>query len=311
VLVSILVPTLNRRALLERALASALAQTHAQIEIVISDDGSSDGTEAYLSGLVRKDGRLRLAPKNPRPGLFTNLNHLLEQRRGEFFCLLADDDLLAATFVETTLALLTANTSAVACFCGFSLVDDKDTLIGRRATELRATPGMLADVVRHLFATELLLNNVLFRTSALGDLRFDLDCLGVGDWDYNLCAHRRGPFCYTPEPLAFLRVHPAQISSTDTDYMSLGRLRTLERHRFADPEDDGRRLALLQQTRTGYASLLATRQRSACLGLVADYFGEHLRYWRAQQMASLTLSSLRAVLPSPLARQLGRLQRQR
>src|SRR4051812_39903237 len=81
--VSILIPTKNRLALLQEAVASARAQTHGDIEILVSDDGSNDGTGAWLEQLTTSDNRVRLAPRNPTPGLFENINHLLDHQRGE------------------------------------------------------------------------------------------------------------------------------------------------------------------------------------------------------------------------------------
>ncbi|HVJ20318.1 MAG TPA: glycosyltransferase family A protein [Polyangiaceae bacterium] len=298
-LVSILIPTLNRRALLERAVDSALAQTHQDLEIVVSDDGSTDDTRSYLADLVARESRVRLAPQNPAPGLFTNMNHLLEQRRGDFFCVLADDDRLEPDFVERLLGHLEQRPRCVACFCGMSLVDIDERQFGTQATALRASPGELDDVVRHVIDMQLLLCNVLYRTAALGQLRFDLECLGTAEKDFNLRAYELGPFFYCPDALSIGRAHDGQASRTEREFMWLGQLRTLERHHFSRPGDERLRLRALQQTRVGYASVTARTRPAKCLGMVFSYLTEKPSSWQPRELGSLTLSTLRATLRPP------------
>ncbi len=298
-LVSILIPTLNRRAMLERALASALGQTHQDLEVVVSDDGSSDGTRHYLEALCAREGRVRLAPENPNPGLFANMNHLLEQKRGEFFCILADDDELAPTFVQRLLGHLQEQPDCVACFCGIVRKNATGDLLGLHAAKLRSAPGRLEDVVQHVIEMELLICNVLYRTSALGALRFDLECLGAAEKDFNLRAQACGRFFYSPEPLSVAGVHPDQASLKERDFMWRGLIRVLERHRFTRPDEERSRVRALQQARTGYASTIASTRPAACMALAFAYLSEKPSSWQPRALGSLTVSTLRAALGPP------------
>ncbi len=58
-LVSIIIPTYNRAHCLGRAVESALAQTHADVEVIIVDDGSTDGTRALVHDAYGRDSRVR------------------------------------------------------------------------------------------------------------------------------------------------------------------------------------------------------------------------------------------------------------
>ncbi len=301
-LVSILIPTLNRQAMLARAIESALAQTGSAIEVVVSDDGSTDGTSDYLEALTAREAHVRLVPRNPTPGLFANMNHLLEQRRGDFFCILADDDLLEPKFVERLLDHLSAEPQCVACFCAIVRRDADQRFLGFHAEGLRDDPGLLDGAVRHILDMKLLLSNVLYRTSALGEMRFDLDCLGAAEKDFNLRAHAIGPFFYSPEPLSVNSVHAGQASLARDDFMWRGLLRVLERHRFARPDEDRLRRRSLQQTRVGYASAIASTRPAACLELVASYLCERPSSWAPRELGSLALSTLRATLRSAPSR---------
>lgn len=101
---SIVIPTLNRAALVVRALESALAQTSDAIEILISDNGSSDGTAAWLAGV--DDPRLRKFRHAHTLSVQDHGNFLVEQARGEYFVGLSDDDWLEPDFAAGVLALL-------------------------------------------------------------------------------------------------------------------------------------------------------------------------------------------------------------
>lgn len=108
-LVSICVPTWNRAATLERTLASALGQTHRHVEVVVSDQASSDGTEALCRDLAGRDARLRyLRQPTDEGGSTANFNLLAAEMRGPYAMLLADDDWLQDDYVERCLALLEA-----------------------------------------------------------------------------------------------------------------------------------------------------------------------------------------------------------
>ncbi len=93
-LVSIIIPTYNRAALLKEAIDSALAQTYPNLEVVVADNASTDGTQAAVSGYTG-DPRFRYFKNSSNLGMVGNWRKaLLEHTAGEWFLLLSDDDLL-------------------------------------------------------------------------------------------------------------------------------------------------------------------------------------------------------------------------
>lgn len=100
-LVSILIPCRNAGAWLPRCVESALAQTHANIEVIVYDDGSTDGCVDAL--LQIQDPRLRLM-RGPGEGGNTARNHLLSAAAGEWIQYLDADDYLAPGKIERQLA---------------------------------------------------------------------------------------------------------------------------------------------------------------------------------------------------------------
>jgi glycosyltransferase involved in cell wall biosynthesis len=88
---SIVMPTWNRVAWLGRALASVLAQRESSWELLIADDGSSDGTWASLCDWKRRDSRLRCWRHSNR-GPAASRNALLKHARGNWIVFLDSDD---------------------------------------------------------------------------------------------------------------------------------------------------------------------------------------------------------------------------
>lgn len=91
-LLSICIPTKDRRVLLGETLDSVLSQVDDDVEVIVRDNGSTDGTLAYLTSL---EPRVRVL-RAEKPGFFAdNVNGLVPAVWGRFFMLLHDDDLLA------------------------------------------------------------------------------------------------------------------------------------------------------------------------------------------------------------------------
>jgi glycosyltransferase involved in cell wall biosynthesis len=100
---TIAIPTVNRSGLLGRAIESALAQTSSDIEIIVSDNGSTDATPAVIGRYAGRGLRIFRHPSTmpaAKHGQF-----LIEQARGEFFLGLSDDDFLEPEFAAEVLAL--------------------------------------------------------------------------------------------------------------------------------------------------------------------------------------------------------------
>jgi len=88
-LFSVVIPTYNRAHLLARTLVSVRRQRFTDYEVVVVDDGSTDGTQAYLQGLGNKVRVIRQA--NSGPGAARNIG--VQEARGDYVALLDSDDL--------------------------------------------------------------------------------------------------------------------------------------------------------------------------------------------------------------------------
>ncbi|WP_104498383.1 glycosyltransferase [Acinetobacter indicus] len=100
-LVTVYIPTYNRVELLKRAVKSVQEQTYQNLEIIIVDDCSNDGTHEYLENLSKKDDRVRYFLKEKNSGACVSRNIAIEHATGQFITGLDDDDYFFINRIET------------------------------------------------------------------------------------------------------------------------------------------------------------------------------------------------------------------
>ena len=103
-LVSVYIPTRNRRALVERAVKSALAQDHAEVEVIVVDDASTDDTREFLAAASAADPRLSFLLNDQPRGAPVARNRAISTARGVFVTGLDDDDYFDPTRLGRFLA---------------------------------------------------------------------------------------------------------------------------------------------------------------------------------------------------------------
>lgn len=99
-IVTVYIPTFNRVELLKRAVESVRNQTYQNIEIIIVDDCSSDGTIEYLQAVSKQDRRIRYFLKEKNSGACASRNIAIENANGEFITGLDDDDYFLSSRIE-------------------------------------------------------------------------------------------------------------------------------------------------------------------------------------------------------------------
>ena len=112
-LVSIGIPTYNRSLCLVHAVESALAQDYKNLEIVISDNASTDETSNVCVELCKKDTRIRYIRQPKNLGMTENFRCALAASHGEFFMWLSDDDWVDSSYISQCMHFLTNNVDYV------------------------------------------------------------------------------------------------------------------------------------------------------------------------------------------------------
>ncbi len=107
-LVTVAMSCFNNAATLEAAALSVLGQTHTNLELVIVDDASTDGSAAVAQALARQDARVKLHVNPVNQGTYANRNRVWAESRAEYFCCLDADDIALPGRLAQQLAALQA-----------------------------------------------------------------------------------------------------------------------------------------------------------------------------------------------------------
>jgi len=210
--VSIGVPVYNGENFVGEALRSIREQTFDDYEVVISDNASTDRTEAICREFVDRDARFRYDRHAKNLGAGPNFNATFKRARGRYFKWQAHDDLLTPQYLAKTVAALEADPAAVLCHSRIRLIDahgdtlDADGSDFPEAGALRASDRFLCLATsRH----QCLALGGLIRTAALAGTPLIASFHGS---DRTLLAELalRGTFIEIPEAIFITRDHPGR-----------------------------------------------------------------------------------------------------
>ncbi|WP_300972944.1 glycosyltransferase family A protein [Sphingomonas sp. LHG3406-1] len=148
-LVGVVIPAYNAERTIGRTIASVRAQTHAELDIVVVDDGSKDRTAELVARHVREDARIRLVDQ-PNGGVAAARNRGIAECRSDLVAPIDSDDLWHPDKIARQLAELEADPSVGMVATGYSVIDEQDRVIARRAGALPVT-NQFEDLCRRNF----------------------------------------------------------------------------------------------------------------------------------------------------------------
>jgi glycosyltransferase involved in cell wall biosynthesis len=206
--VSVVTPTYNRARFLPEAVASVLAQTSPDLELMIVDDGSVDDTHKVLEPFLA-DRRVRCFYQDNQ-GQSHARNLALEQATGDFIAFLNSDDVWSSDKLEKQLAVFQANPEVDIVHGDEVMIDEQGVVISFE--NMKRYSGW---ITRYLLAdNSVSITTALVRRRCFDELGGFDTSVGVAD-DYELWLRfsARYRFHYQPGIVASYRVMPDQISS--------------------------------------------------------------------------------------------------
>jgi glycosyltransferase involved in cell wall biosynthesis len=238
-LVSVVVPTFNRSRYLGGALRSALAQTYTNIEVIVSDDASTE--DVYGTTVAGfSDPRIRYVRNPVNLGMGRNIWGAMTAAGGKYVATLHDDDEWEPEFLAALVPALERDGSLSVAFCDHAIIDEHGRLDEEEAN--RNTRRWHRDVlpagVLHPFMELALVTRVvptamaaLFRKSAIDWSDFPAEVGTYYDaWLTYLAARTGAGAFYDRRRLTRYRIHGQ--SETDSWVSSAGRLKALTQGEF-------------------------------------------------------------------------------
>lgn len=230
-LVSVIVTCFDVAPYLRAAVDSVLRQTYHRFEILVVDDGSTDGSLETLRGI--DDPRLKtfaLAHQGP----VATLNAGLDRASGEFISFLDGDDLYAENNLECQVALLRRTPDVDLTFGRSRLIAQDGALLGL-ATRYRAGPIGFEDLLADNLignGSAVVARSAAIRKAGLCDLKYGA-CYDLDLW-LRIARLRPGNIRAIPEVLIYYRRRPGQLTG-ERELLERNWRRLLEKMREIEP----------------------------------------------------------------------------
>lgn len=207
-LVVIGVPVHNGARFLRETLDSLMAQTYPNLELIISDNASTDETESICRSFLRDD-RVRYRRSSENIGASRNINSLFSEAKGKYFKLAAADDLHEPTYVERCVDSLEHDSAAVMAYARARFIDQNGSPLAYVDPGFNLQSDSARDRLRYcIFATHWV--NAIFgvmKTTALQKTRLLPDYAG-GDYEFLGELALTGKFIEIADTLFLRRLHP-------------------------------------------------------------------------------------------------------
>jgi glycosyltransferase involved in cell wall biosynthesis len=204
-LVSALVAAYNAEPFIEQALRSALDQDWPALEVIVVDDGSTDGTAAVVEAIG--DPRIRLI-RQANQGACGAVNTALAAARGELLALLDADDVWPAGKLRAQWAVLRERPEVGLVYGDMTVIDadgqvlDESFLAGERPPQGRCVGELLE-------SNDATASSLLFRRSVAAPIP---DGVPYTDWWFAVHAAERSEIAYQPEPRTLYRFHGGNLT---------------------------------------------------------------------------------------------------
>lgn len=306
-LVSVIIPAYNAAKTLEQTLRSALGQQDVELEILVVDDGSSDGTSELVQGF---DPRVRLLPQ-ANAGVGAARNHGLREARGGWVAFLDSDDLWEPTKLHSQLNLLSMGWPYGVCYTGLRLIDEHGEELQQTIPWAEPGPRPQGWIFRSLlFEGNPICTSSVLVSNALMDRVGPFVCDPGESEDYDLWLRlaRQAAFLFHPAPLTRYRVLEASYFRGDARRARLRTLRTLARAIHRWDLDRPRDRARLRARRAGiYCSIAHELKLRGDAGEAARWLLRALREAPLASPAAAQIAGL--LLPGALKRRVGILRR--
>jgi len=233
--VSVLMTMFNAGVYLRPAIESLLAQSYTDFELIIVDDGSTDGSATVAEGFA--DPRIRLIRNASNSGLTKCLNQGLALARGEFVARQDADDLSASDRLEKQTRLLDTHPEIALLGSNAKQIDGNGQFLGHTDLPLD-TPAIRWG---NLFFNSFLHSAVMFRTKVVREEFGGYDESFRCSMDYALWSRvaQRHAVTNLAESLISLRVHPESMTRSEPSVLETETDRVLRANMAAEFPERG------------------------------------------------------------------------
>ncbi|MFH1790467.1 MAG: glycosyltransferase [Candidatus Omnitrophota bacterium] len=223
--VSIILPVANGEKYISASIDSVLAQEFGDYELLICDDGSSDGTVEIVKS--KNDKRIRLLLNKENMGLFGTLNRLLDESKGGYIRLWSNDDIMYPYCLKEETLFHERHPEIGFSYCMSDTIDGSGKAVMVKTkdnTPEIIRPDLAAQIMFYYGSVTANISTVLLKREALlrAGWTFRADLKQAGDFEMWARISRDYSIGFIKRPLIKLRIHDRQLSRAGaSDYYFL------------------------------------------------------------------------------------------
>jgi glycosyltransferase involved in cell wall biosynthesis len=254
--VSIIMLSYNYGRYISEAIDSVLSQSCLDYELIIIDDGSTDGSDALIRDYASKDGRIKFLINPKNVGIASSFNSGLDKCTGEYIGYISSDDIWERNRLEAGVSILDSRPEIHYVHSNLSIIDDKGMFTGQTVHDLYRSPtgkysGNLFDtLIRRNF---ICFSSLLLRSKAITGIYINPDLKYLNDWLFFIELSKKGKFYYIPDTLAKYRVHPRSTNLDNSGYLNdYIKLVEIMKNKYKDYLDKNERVLASHYFAIGY-----------------------------------------------------------
>lgn len=221
-LVSVLLLSYQQKSFLKELIESVLAQSYRPLEIIVTDDASTDGTREMLEEYASKfPGIFTFAVSPTNKGITANCNQGLALCKGDLIALSGGDDIFLPRKIEKQVEVFSTHPHCVLCYTNAEIFDNVSGRVIALKHSRGNNPMRRGRVEDVLFTTGYFVSSTaMFRRTAVPEGGFDERVPMVTDWLFWIEVAQHGTIEFVPEVLVRYRVHPKNISKPSERYLA-------------------------------------------------------------------------------------------
>ena len=216
--VSVVIGTYNHRDFIRETLDSVLGQTYQNLEIIVADDGSTDGTAQIVAEYAaRNPGKVVAVPSERNTGISSNYNRGIACVTGQYVAWLGGDDLMLPEKIGKQVALLEARPDAVGCYHDAEVFETRGGRAVDRFSDIYNGGARYRDGGVELWLTDgfyVLPSTVMTRAEATPKQGLDERLKFANDWLFFIEIFVQGKCCAIDEVLGRYRRHDANATGS-------------------------------------------------------------------------------------------------
>lgn len=206
-------PNYNKEHFILQAIQSVLRQTFSDFELVVVDDGSTDGSLAIIREVAKTDGRIKVLTNAANAGSSFTLNKAMNAATGQYICFISSDDVFKPERLERMVDALKGRPDYIA-YTDIFLMDKDGKVI---KSSYLGSKGLPPEGDAYAYALKEWIQGLatmMIPTSAIQEVgRFDESLSWGEDFDYVLRLTERYKVVLVREPLYGYRKHASSMSA--------------------------------------------------------------------------------------------------